>query len=251
MVWRPPQSLERLIVRKPRLTTGTVITVGLLTCLIPYVGPLLGVLVVGGGLGGSALVRQRARRALEQQPSPAALPSPPRYPQTMLQEPQYEQRRAQPPHPVAMPTRVTHQQPAFSAPDVGELAATLAIDGRQLALDEQVEVAGETYRTRQIRAVYRACGVTITSKGATIQDLQCLLVPEPWNDFDQNAVAVVIGTQHVGYLPAELATDYAAPLRSLAQHGLLISGQARVWAKSDSGMVRARVTILVPATEDL
>ena len=77
------------------------------------------------------------------------------------------------------------------------------------------------------------------------------MVPDPWNDHDENAVAVFVGGQQVGHLPADLAEDYALPLRRIAERGLLIAGQARIWAKDDGGMVRARATLLVPAVDDL
>ena len=50
----------------------------------------------------------------------------------------------------------------------------------------------------------------------------------------------------VGHLPADLAVSYAAPLAGLAAAGALATGEARLWAKSDGGVVRARVTILIP-----
>jgi hypothetical protein len=71
-------------------------------------------------------------------------------------------------------------------------------------------------------------------------------VPEPWNPHDSNAVAVVVGDQHVGYLPAELAADYAVPLGRLVARGVLATGTGRIWALSDGGVVRARVTVLIP-----
>lgn len=79
-----------------------------------------------------------------------------------------------------------------------------------------------------------------------MDSVECILVPEPWNPHDQNAVAVAVGKHQVGHLPAELAIDYSAALLVLATNGYLATGEARIWAKSDSGVVRARVTVLIP-----
>jgi hypothetical protein len=35
--------------------------------------------------------------------------------------------------------------------------------------------------------------------------VRCILVPEPWSEHDPNAVAVMVGQNHVGYLAAKLA----------------------------------------------
>lgn len=82
---------------------------------------------------------------------------------------------------------------------------------------------------------------------ATIEHVECSLLPEPWNEHDPNAVAVMIGPHHVGYIPAELAVDYAGPLGRCVGRGCRVTGIARIWAKDDGGMIRARVTVLVPS----
>ena len=67
------------------------------------------------------------------------------------------------------------------------------------------EVVGETYRTKDIRRVFKESGMPITERGVTLNMVRCILVPEPWNEHDPNAVAVMVGQNHVGYLAAELA----------------------------------------------
>lgn len=86
----------------------------------------------------------------------------------------------------------------------------------------------------------------ITERGVTLNMVSCILVPEPWNEHDPNAVAVMVGQYHVGYLAAELAVTYTDGLQRIARLGSLATGEARIWAKSDDGMIRARVTILIP-----
>ena len=116
-----------------------------------------------------------------------------------------------------------------------------------LPLDEQVEVAGEQYYPKEIRKLFRECGVPITSAGTTLENEVCYLMPEPWNPHDPNAVAVMVRSYLVGHLPAELAKRYHLRLIGYAQQRQLVTGVARVWSKLESGtMVRARATIAVP-----
>ena len=131
------------------------------------------------------------------------------------------------------------------------MVAQFQLEAPRHPLDEQVEVAGETFHVKGIKRVYAEMGMPITSAGATIDEVQCVLVPEPWNPHDSNAVAVAIGAHQVGYIPADMADDYSEPLLELAKQSRLATGQARVWALDDSGVIRARVTILVPEPDAL
>jgi Protein of unknown function (DUF2510) len=139
-----------------------------------------------------------------------------------------------------------HQRGHGVQPTLEQLVATARLEPPRHPLDEQVEVAGETYHVKSIKRVFRQFGMPISDGGCTLDEIECILAPEPWNPHDVNAVAVVIGSHHVGYLPAELAADYAHRLARLAANGVLTTGVARLWAKSEAGMVRARVTILIP-----
>ena len=87
-------------------------------------------------------------------------------------------------------------------------------------LDEQVELAGETFAIKGIKKVCREQNMPIHDDGSTLEDLQCILAPEPWNPHDPNAVAVMVGAHQVGYLPAGLARDYGRPLAALANSGV-------------------------------
>jgi hypothetical protein len=129
---------------------------------------------------------------------------------------------------------------------LADIVATARLEEPRHPLDEQVEVVGETYRAKDIRRLFEAAGRPITERGVTLNSVRCILVPEPWNESDPNAVAVMIEQYHVGYLPAELAVFYTEGLQRIARLGCLATGEARVWAKSDGGIVRARVTILIP-----
>lgn len=127
-----------------------------------------------------------------------------------------------------------------------ELVAAARLEDPRYPLEEQVEVVGETYRIKDIRRVFKEAGMPITESGVTLESLRCILVPEPWSEHDPNAVAVMVGLNHVGYLAAELAIWYTDGLQRLARKGFLATGEARIWAKSNAGVVRARVTILIP-----
>jgi hypothetical protein len=129
---------------------------------------------------------------------------------------------------------------------LADVVAAATLEEPRYPLDEQVEVVGETYRAKDIRQVFKDAGMPITESGVTLKSVRCILVPEPWNEHDPNAVAVMVGQNHVGYLAADLAASYTNGLLSIARLGSLATGEARIWAKSDDGVIRARVTILIP-----
>ncbi len=129
---------------------------------------------------------------------------------------------------------------------LADVVAAATLEEPRYPLEEQVEVVGETYRVKEIRRVFDEAGMPITESGVTLKSVRCILVPEPWNEHDPNAVAVMVGLNHVGYLAADLAVSYTDGLLSIARLGSLATGEARIWAKSDDGMIRARVTILIP-----
>ncbi len=131
-------------------------------------------------------------------------------------------------------------------PTLEGLVATARLEPPRHPLDEQVEVVGETFHIKGIKKVFQQLGMPITESGCTLEEVECILAPEPWNPHDPNAVAVMIESNLVGYVPAELAMEYAPGLGRLAATGVLATGAARLWAKSDAGMVRGRVTILIP-----
>ena len=150
------------------------------------------------------------------------------------------------PHARAAPKTVS----VAGEPSLALMLERLTREDPRHPLDEQVEVIGETYQVKGIKKVFREHQRTITVRGVTLEELACVLVPERWNPHDTNAVAVMIGFHHVGYLPAELAADYASCLACLAATGSLATGVARAWAKDEGGgMVRARVTIMIPECE--
>jgi collagen type III alpha len=88
------------------------------------------------------------------------------------------------------------------------------------------EVVGESNYLDQIK---RVVGKSHHPDGA--EHLHpALLVPEPDNPHDRNAVAVKIGGQTVGYLPREDAAEYSRVLQRLDAQGFVAQVQARIWA---------------------
>lgn len=146
----------------------------------------------------------------------------------------------------AMRTPPSRTAPSNSPSPLAAVVGAATLEEPRYPLDEQVEVVGETYRATDIRRVFNDAGMPITDRGVTLNLVRCTLVAEPWNEHDPNAVAVMVGTHHVGYLPADLAAGYTYGLQHIARLGRLATGEARIWAKSDDGMVRARVTVLIP-----
>jgi len=88
------------------------------------------------------------------------------------------------------------------------------------------EVSGESFHEREIRSLFAS---RLDESGAEIQT-QASLIPEPNNQFDPNAVMVLVAGNHVGYLPKEIAADYRKVLLELQRQGFEPVTGCRVWA---------------------
>lgn len=78
----------------------------------------------------------------------------------------------------------------------------------------RVEVAGEaSYRD----AIQRVCGGP--SRDGVEFDCDAILVPEPGNPYDPNAIMVMVGDELVGYLPRRSAIAYGPVARKLQNRG--------------------------------
>ncbi len=97
------------------------------------------------------------------------------------------------PSPMVVTEPVTTSQSLGSNvyPSVGEMVGRLRLEAARHPLDEQVEVVGETFHVKGIKKVFREQGRPITSSGSTLEEVTCILVPEPWNPHDVNAVAAL------------------------------------------------------------
>lgn len=144
--------------------------------------------------------------------------------------------------PSVPPQRTTGDKP----PTVAQAIGAFQVEELRHPLNEQVELHGETYHIEEITRALKAHKVPITAKESTLKEVPCVLVPEHWNEDDANAVAVRVGVHYVGYIPADMAAQYSPALLRLAESGTLVSGLATIRAKSDDGVVRARVTVQLP-----
>jgi len=142
-----------------------------------------------------------------------------------------------------VPVSSARRSSASAHPTLAELVRAARREPPRHPLDEQIKVVGETYYVKGIKHVFQSAGMPISPKGCTLEEIECILAPEPENPHDVNAVTVLVDEHHVGYLPADLAVEYAPSLVQLAGQGTLVTRVARIGTKDEAGMVRARVTI--------
>jgi len=81
-------------------------------------------------------------------------------------------------------------------PTLAGLVAAARLEPPRDPLDEQVEVVGETHHVKGIRKVFQQVGMTISDGGCTLEEVECILAPEPWNPHDPNAVAIRSSCHH-------------------------------------------------------
>lgn len=91
------------------------------------------------------------------------------------------------------------------------------------------EVAGESYREKSCRTLLPK---SLPSDGVEQTEV-AILVREPANRHDRNAVRVEIRGEHVGYLPREDARRYRAILDFMASRGSAAQVDARIWARPE------------------
>lgn len=89
------------------------------------------------------------------------------------------------------------------------------------------EVVGESWREKQIAA---AIGGKPRLDKEVEQTLPAVLVPEPDNPYDPNAISVRVRGHVVGYLSKEDAARYRDPIHRIAASGHEATTTARIWA---------------------
>jgi hypothetical protein len=120
---------------------------------------------------------------------------------------------------------------------VGDLKGDLSVDGIMFeAAPRMVDVVGESAHQGSIDRI--AGGRTID--GARIRDHSALLMPEPTNPYDVNAVRVVIISSMgsgatVGYLSREDAVAYRPVIDRLAADGKVAACRASISGGWDRG----------------
>ncbi|MGH3971374.1 MAG: hypothetical protein ACRDTV_25570 [Mycobacterium sp.] len=122
---------------------------------------------------------------------------------------------------------------------VGRSARSGRIEIDVVGPPEDVEVAGESYHRDAFARIFTAAGMP---RGGTLMRTAAV-VPEPTNKDHPNAVAVYIEGQLVGYIPHGEAPEVLAEAREHNESGRHLTVPARVWASSEDGVWRARVTL--------
>jgi collagen type III alpha len=124
-----------------------------------------------------------------------------------------------------------------------------------------VEVAGEQFRSKDIRRLFPA---RLPTSGMEVVH-HAYFVPEPTNTHDRNAVRVEVDGIQIGYLPAAVAGTYQPLFIGMNREGVIPTTTCKIWgyespASSASWILkgtefeaRARVVLdaphmLVPAT---
>ncbi|MEK6228650.1 MAG: HIRAN domain-containing protein [Actinomycetota bacterium] len=117
---------------------------------------------------------------------------------------------------------------------------TLLIGGRL------VNVAGESHYQEALREI-----VGPTTAAEIAVDTEALLVPEPSNPHDPNAVMVQIDGKLVGYLPRDEAAAYGPALNELGERGRMGSCEARIAGRGgDGGTSNLGVFLRLPDPEE-
>ena len=115
--------------------------------------------------------------------------------------------------------------PAWSSKGYGSATYIVGIAHHATGFRRAVKALGGGHERPSIYGgVFGRCATT------------AVLVPEPTNRHDPNAVQVNLGVETVGYLPKEISRAYSTTLSPLAQQGQLVSVPAEVaWGNGREG----------------
>lgn len=115
-----------------------------------------------------------------------------------------------------------------------------------LQATKHLEVAGEFHRMDNIAHLFSGTR-TDSPTGVELQE-PAMLVPDPGNPYDRNAVAVFVRGFHVGYLERGDAAQYHQPIAEVTRRrGGTVLVSSRQWARGRPGDMGARVTLHLPA----
>lgn len=113
----------------------------------------------------------------------------------------------------------------------------------------RLNVVGESRYPEGFRAALQDFRLPFTAQGVELPDVRAAVVTDPTNPYDSNAVSVWIEGRHlVGYLPADLAEQYAPALSQLESEGSHLRVPARVWVAERDG-VFGSVSLVMPPPE--
>lgn len=101
----------------------------------------------------------------------------------------------------------------------------------------RVNAVGESKYPDGFRGALADFRQPLTAQGGELTGARAAVVTDPSNPYDANAVGVWIEGRHlVGYLPSELAAQYAPALAQLESEGSFLRVPARVWAAERDGV---------------
>ncbi|MBT2515809.1 HIRAN domain-containing protein [Arthrobacter sp. ISL-30] len=118
-----------------------------------------------------------------------------------------------------------HRLAAAPSKELGDSMEKYYLPGKDTW--HNAEIVGESYREAQITA---ALGRRPKLDEEIEQVAEALLIPEPDNPHDANAISVRVRGHVVGYLPRELADAYRPALHRIAASGLVATTTARICA---------------------
>ncbi|WP_216378406.1 HIRAN domain-containing protein [Arcanobacterium phocae] len=110
-----------------------------------------------------------------------------------------------------------------------------------------IEAVGEYYYQSAYKQIFKNNPSFSSYEGLTVH-VSVLLVPEPDNKYDPNAVAVVYEERRIAYMPAEEAKKYHRPIAKL---GAPLAVPGRIWTQKDGKDVHSRVTFRVPSPQNI
>lgn len=103
-------------------------------------------------------------------------------------------------------------------------------------------VVGESNYNANLRAILQEEGVDVGAGGEF--ETKAMLLCEPLNKFDPNAVAVVIKSRRVGYIPKEDARGLSPQLKELAEKNRVLFVDAVIgW--HDPSIIGVRLDLAV------
>lgn len=86
-----------------------------------------------------------------------------------------------------------------------------------------IEIVGESFHEDYIRALRRRY---------RDRDFEIVLVPEPDNPYDRNAVAVHVDGAPVGHLSRKMAPAWQPMVAAANAEGFIVAGTASIWGGS-------------------
>lgn len=111
----------------------------------------------------------------------------------------------------------------------------------------RINVVGESRYPAGFIGALEDFRLPLTPEGVELPGVRATLVTDPENPYDTNAVSVWLEGRHlVGYLPAELAAQYASALAELQSEGTYLRVPARAWVAEREG-VFGSVSVSMPA----